>query len=278
MATSIEDSALQNIIFKALHNSYNRDETIAQQLTFNSTAAYQCGCRGIEFDIWRHDDNNPPMNPGYFTVDHTSSFSGETLQYWLDQVLSWHKDNPNHDLVWIMLDIKSSQGDSSTFPNQIDSYLTDYFGLGLIASPKFLFPTLSDANPIGNIVASEGWTTLGTVVGKFIFCLSGNEDWKNVYVNQNPSERLCFADTDDDKKLGNKRVVYNVEAGDEKTSVFQSLIQKNIFIRVYDTNSNNDWTEATNMGANMLATNKVSNSTWAEVSADAAFNHAKRQG
>ena len=276
MATSIEDSALQNIIFKASHNSYNRDETIAQQLTFNSTAAYQCGCRGIELDIWRHDDNNPPMNSGYFTVDHTSSFSGETLKYWLDQVISWHNGNPNHDLVWIMLDIKSSQGDSSTFPNQIDSYLTDYFGLDLIASLKFLFPTLSDSNPIGNIIASEGWTTLGSLVGKFIFCLSGNEDWKNVYVNQNPSNRLCFADTDDDKKLGNKRVVYNVEAGHEKTSTFQTLIQQNIFIRVYDTNSNNDWTDATNMGANMLATNKVSNSTWAGVSADSAFNYAKR--
>ena len=276
MATSIENSALQNIIFKASHNSYDRDESIAQQLTFNSTAPYQCGCRGIELDIWRHDDNNPPMNPGYFTVNHTTGFSGETLKYWLDQVLSWHKDNLTHDLVWIMLDIKSSQGDSSTFPNQIDLYLTDYFGADLIASPNVVFPTLSDTNPIGNIVASEGWPTLGSLVGKFIFCLSGNEDWKDVYVNQNPSNRLCFADTDDDKKMGNKRVVYNVKSGHEKTSVFQSLIQKNIFIRVYDTNSSSDWTDATNIGANMLATNKVSNSPWAEVSTDSAFNYAKR--
>lgn len=275
MDTSINDSVLQNLVFKASHNSYDRDETIPQQLTFNSSEAYQCGCRGVELDIWRHSDD-PTMNPGLFTVNHISGLSGDTLKSWLDQVLSWHHSNPNHDLVWVMLDIKSSNGDSSSFPNEIDGYLTTYFGTELIASPKVLFPDLSDNNPIGDIVRAKGWATLGSFKNKFIFCLSGNEDWKKVYVNQSPTTRLCLADCTDDKNLSNTRVVYNVKAGKGKDDTIKSLIKNNIFIRVYDVDSENDWKDAINMGANMLATNKVSDHSWAEVSSSSPFNTAHR--
>ena len=273
---SISDSALQNLVFKASHNSYQRDETISEQLTFHPSDASNCGCRGLELDIWRHDED-PTMNPGLFTISHLVGFlGGDTLKDWLDKVLSWHRSNPNHDLVWIMLDIKSSDGESSTFPDEIDGYLTNYFGTELIASPKVLFPSLSDSNPIGNIVNAKGWATLGSLANKFVFCLSGTEEWKKVYVNKSPSSRLCLADCGDDKNLSNTRVVYNVKAGKGKKDTLKALIQKNIFIRIYDADSEGDWNDAIKMGANMVATDKVSGHSWAKVSSNSPFNTAQR--
>ena len=271
MTTNVQQLPLQNIVFKASHNSYDRDETLGQQLTFNANDAYQCGCRGLELDIWRHSSNQ--MNPGYFTVGHTFTDNNTNLSVYLSQILAWHNSNQNHDLVWVMLDIKSSDGDSSTFPDEIDNYLSTYLGSDKIANPKLLFPDFVDGSYLSDLVAQHGWPLLGTFTNKFIFCLSGTEEWKNVYVNQYPSKRLCFTDSGDVSLLTkqNQRVVYNVESGDEKQSNFQTLQAKNIFIRVYDTDSEKDWDTATQMGANMLATDKVSNHDWAEVSSSSPF-------
>jgi hypothetical protein len=271
MATSLEQMPLQDISFKASHNSYNRDETIQEQLYFDRTAPYQCGCRGLELDIWRHSSDQ--MNKEFFTVGHTIMDNNTNLSVYLDQILSWYNTTTDHGLVWVMLDIKSSDGDCSTFPNEIDTYLTDYFGRDLIANPKFIFPDFTDSTYLSDLVAQQGWSPLGTLQNKFIFCLSGTEEWKSVYVNQYPSTRLCFADSGDVGLLSkqNQRIVYNVKAGDEKQNDFDSLQSKNIFIRVYDTNSDKDWNTAIQMGANMLATNKVSDYKWAEVSTNAPF-------
>lgn len=268
MSTNYNSLPIQSLVFKASHNSYQRDESIQDQLTFHETQAYQCGCRGIELDIQRNSSST--MNPNFFTVNHTRLSDGDSLKSWLDKVLQWDNGN-THDVVWIMLDIKSSEGDVMSFPDELDQYLTDYFGLSYIATPAQMFPDMNQGQNLSDIVARDGWPILDTLKGKYIFCLSGTEEWKKTYANQNPSSRLCFADCTDDQKLGATRVVYNVESGHEDSKILGSLISRNIFIRVYDTDSQKDWDEAKQSGANMLATDKVSNYKWAEVSSDAPF-------
>ena len=42
--------------FKASHNSYVRDESLAEQMAFDDEDHWQGGCRGLEFDIRPNDD------------------------------------------------------------------------------------------------------------------------------------------------------------------------------------------------------------------------------
>lgn len=269
MAT-LQDNPYQNLVFKTSHNSYDCDETIAEQLSFNASETYQCGCRGIELDIWRHSGDS--MNKGYFTVNHLTN-GGENLSEYLDDLSDWHSDNPDHDVVWVTLDIKSSDGDKSVFPDEIDSYLTKYFGRSLIKTPHDLFPSLTDSNKLSDVLfAQGGWPALSSMRNHFIFCLSGNEDWKKVYYHNN-STRLCFADCSDIDKLNepNSRIVYNVKSGDGKQTDFNLLMQKKMMIRVYDVNNEDDWNAAIGMGANLLATDKVSDYDWAAVSSTGLF-------
>jgi len=39
----MSDLTFDRIIFKASHNSYDRDESLQQQLTFNPSKPYNCG-------------------------------------------------------------------------------------------------------------------------------------------------------------------------------------------------------------------------------------------
>ncbi len=272
---NIQDSPYQNLVFKTSHNSYDRKEDIEQQLSFDSSHTYQCGCRGVELDIWRHSSDS--MNKGYFTVNHLTN-GGENLSEYLDELSDWHGDNPNHDVVWVMLDIKSSDGDKNKFPDEIDSYLTSYFGRSLIKTPHDLFPGLTDSNKLSDVLAAQGgWPSLSSLKNHFIFCLSGNEDWKKVYYHNN-STRICFADCSDIDKLtvSNSRVVYNVESGHGKQSDFNTLMEKKMLIRVYNVNSEDDWNAAIGMGANLLATDKVSDNEWAAVSSTGLFAQRSR--
>ncbi len=95
------------VTFKASHNSYDRDETTHEQLDFHHEDPSRCGCRGLEFDIWRHSDEKEK----FFTVSHTQILTeGPPLAWYLGLLLSWHLNNPGHDVILITLDIKSHMG------------------------------------------------------------------------------------------------------------------------------------------------------------------------
>ncbi len=211
-------------VFKSSHNSYDRDEQpLGKQLDFHNDPAtyYNCGCRGLELDIWRHTQDNP-NSPDWFTVNHLTN-GGENFSVYLSQLQDWHSKNPGHDLVWVSLDVKSSMGDERTFPDELDRYLTNFMGRDLMLAPGDLFQGIS-GNNLSELVRQQGWPLLGTLTNKFIFCLSGDEDWKKTYAETAPATRLCLADATDANKLlaPNARVVYNVKAGKGSAGRFQS--------------------------------------------------------
>ena len=59
------------VSFKQSHNSYERKEDPHVTLTFHSQDPGNAGCRGLEYDIWRHSDATGGKSVGYFTVAHT---------------------------------------------------------------------------------------------------------------------------------------------------------------------------------------------------------------
>jgi hypothetical protein len=58
--------------YKQSHNSYDRDEDSHQSLLFHPNDPGNAGCRGLEYDIWRHSDSSNGRSLGYCTVAHTA--------------------------------------------------------------------------------------------------------------------------------------------------------------------------------------------------------------
>jgi len=44
--------------YKQSHNSYDRDEDSHETLLFHPDNPGNAGCRGLEYDIWRHSDSS----------------------------------------------------------------------------------------------------------------------------------------------------------------------------------------------------------------------------
>jgi hypothetical protein len=272
------------LIFKASHNSYDADETLQQQLTFNPSKPYNCGCMGIELDIWRHSSAYIPyqsISADYFTVAHVTP-GDTTLSSYLAQVLQWHNANPGHDIVLINLDIKSSNGGFDNFQDEIDTYLKCWFGEELIFKPGMLMKNTS-LTLCQNVIAT-GWPSISdaSLKGKFMFCLSGNSDWKAQYAATNLRERYCFSDQDEsdsDKNLqppttGNI-VFFNFNVHSNKSSTWMKTIppfaKNKLITRTYVSNDEDLWNDCIVANVSAIATDKISGHDWCEVSNTAEY-------
>lgn len=271
------------ISFKTSHNSYDRRESTVEQLTFHADAPSKCGCMGLEFDIWRHTS---PYTPGgeisdkFFTVAHTIP-GNVTLEHYLQRVTEWHKINPRHPPVLIYLDIKSSHDGYQDFHLQIDSYLQRYFNANLIYKPSnFDGPVGTD---LCQRVIASGWKDVDAMAGKFIFCLSGNASWKAEYATHDLlTERLCFSDVDfSDSEDGVKPptsgnfVFFNFHIFHAHRKVWMKTIppftESNFITRAYEVDSSSNWGDCLSAKVSALATNKISNHDWAQVSTFSAY-------
>lgn len=270
------------ITFKASHNSYERNESIGEQLTFNSNQSHNDGCMGLEFDLWR---NSSPFTPDvsidedYFKVKHYSWQSSKTLAHHLQKVKDWHDINPDHPPVLITLDIKSSNGGYSSFHDEIDTYIKVHFDENLLFKPNQL---IVNGQSLAASVAAHGWPliTHSSMRGKFIFCLSGNKDWKANYANTNLSDRLCFSDENTDvadstpPTSGNivffNFHIYNSNRDKWMTSIPQ-YCKKNMITRVYIANSEDNFSNSIKAKVSAIATDKIRNHSWAKVSNDTPY-------
>ena len=90
--------------------------------------------------------------------------------------------------------------------------------------------------------------------GRFIFCLSGNNDWKSYYAKTNARRRLCFADADfDDSKRATvptrgQRIIYSSNLYTSNAGTWQesigSLRAANLIVRGYVLNGEGLWGKA----------------------------------
>jgi hypothetical protein len=258
------------VSFKASHNSYERDEPIDEQLTFLPGDPAHGGCRGLEFDIWRHSGAKERL----FTVHHSISIAGYPLAYYLGLMLAFHLNQPDHDPILVTIDIKSSSGAIPPFPNEIDGYISRFFNRDLVFTPGQLFK-IPGVTLCENVVRL-GWPDIKDMRGKFIFCLSGTPAWKNFYATLDPSKQLCFVDKevdDDDPNLvipirGNF-VFFNMNIFTSNFPIWKNtlplFLKKNLITRVYEVNKEPLWDKALHAAASAIATNQVSGKSWAKV-------------
>ncbi|MCC8555638.1 hypothetical protein, partial [Xanthomonas hortorum] len=116
-----------DVSMKASHNSYQRDETLREQITWNPKNHYDCGCGGLELDIAQSDDGLD------WSVGHKGSYDKHYRQLsgFLSDLAVWSKENDGHDVITLHLDLKHTA--TKDFPDQLDAYLQDR--LPLIYTP-----------------------------------------------------------------------------------------------------------------------------------------------
>lgn len=273
----MSDLTFGNITFKASHNSYERDESLADQLTFNASKPYNGGCMALEFDIWRHSEHDAD-DADFFTVSHVTPGS-TTLKHYLDEILDWHNDNPDHNVRLITLDIKSSHGGYDHFHDSIDTYLKTFFGADLIFQPNALLED-SDKSLCENVI-ENGWPKLDDLTGKFIFCLSGNKDWKSEYARTDLEERICFSDLDKSDKddevsppTSGDIVFFNFHIYNSHRGVWMNTLppfaEVNLITRAYVADSDTNWRNCIYAKVSAIATNKICDHDWCKVNDDSA--------
>jgi Phosphoinositide phospholipase C, Ca2+-dependent len=258
------------VSFKASHNSYERDEPIHEQLKYFLNDPSRCGCRGLEFDIWRHSS----ATERFFTVSHNDPNGGYPFAYYLGLLLSYHLNHPQHDVIFVTIDIKSSHGSIDFFPDEIDNYISEYFHKELLFTPCALF--VNKRLSLCENVIKSGWPEINSMKGSFVFCLSGTADWKNVYARSNIQSRLCFSDVDIDDDNDNivvpargDFIFFNMNIHSNNYSTWKKtlplFLNKNLITRVYEADRESLWNKALHAGASILATNKVTGKPWAKV-------------
>jgi hypothetical protein len=264
----------QNASFKCSHNSYQRDESIPEQLIFHPQTPALCGCRAIEIDITRHSDGSGGSSGTYFQVSHDQGGTGDHLNSYLAMLLGFHFSNPAHDPIFVTLDIKSEAGSAAIFPDEIDTYLRTWFDASIIFAPVSLMA--DPAMTLLDNVQTNGWPSVEEMNGKFIFCLSGYEAWKALYAASDPDRRLCFSDfdvADDDAHWSvppdGKRVVANIHLFSDHKSVWARTVplmrDMSLLVRGWKLNGATLWNDALEAGVNVLATDEVSGKSWAHV-------------
>ena len=267
------------VAFKASHNSYQRDEDLHVQLVWDAARPWQSGCRGLELDVTRHSDSSAGTHLSYFQISHDKGGSGPPLGAYLGYLLSFHANHPNHDPVFLTVDVKSESGSRAKFPKEIDSYLREWFDASLIWTPADMLARSRASRDLCAAVARAGWPSVGELRGKFLFCLSGNKDWKRVYADDNPKQRLCFADrdvSDDDPNVaactGNRAIVnmhlFTADHGVWSVTIPRFHLARQL-VRGYELGSSGLWSKALAAGVNVLATDQVRGRTWAHVGTEA---------
>lgn len=257
------------VSMKASHNSYAKEENIVEQLVWNPKKDYNSGCRALEFDIRQSDDGQA------WSVEHLALHYRENdkqLREYLTALNLWSHQNPDHDVITIFLDLKKTTGEK-IFPVQLDSYIKACIPAQHIYTPgNILKDGLSLAQ---SVEAAGGMPLLKDLQGKFIFCLAGNEEDKQLYLNDDSNFRSCFVeqkvlDTENMIPFSEDHIffgfhIYSKHEEHWATAFYKDTNRVNVIVRAYILDRENIWKCALDNGCNILSTDKVSRQPWAKV-------------
>ncbi|MEG2802697.1 Ca2+-dependent phosphoinositide-specific phospholipase C [Stenotrophomonas sp.] len=252
------------VSMKASHNSYQRDESLIDQIRWDNTTPYNSGCGAVELDISQSSDGKA------WSVGHDASYHEHYRQLsgFLADLTAWARETPGHDVITLHLDLKHTA--TANFPAELDAYLRDRLPEGSVYSPAALMGT---APTLAKGAEANGWPTLEALRNRFIICITGDGDDKKTYAETDPKARLCFADKDidaDGTPSDAHRVFFNIHilhaSRDKWMKTFRDNAGKpQVITRAYEANSEDNWNDCLNSGCNLIATNKIRGHAWAMV-------------
>ncbi|MDY7100910.1 MAG: Ca2+-dependent phosphoinositide-specific phospholipase C [Actinomycetota bacterium] len=268
MADETDDLRYDEAIRKVSHNSYARDERpLTEQLAWDRHEPHDGGCRGLELDLC--ESPNLPM----WAIDHDGwrPDADHQLAAYLRHLRRWSELEAGHHVVTVTLDLKPPVRNPARFATYLDATLAEHLGADRLYTPAEL---RGGATSLVAGATATGWPTLGELRGRFVLCLSGDEDAKRAYLDAE-GDRLCFADQRVRRShhrpstTGGDRVFFNVNATEswawDRRVARWFAPQPGFVTRAYVVNSPDLWDRAIAAGVNLIATDKVRNHRWATV-------------
>ena len=265
---------------KGSHNTEQRDETLPQALAFDPAKPYQGGARNLEFDLVLSNIYLGPDDDWPSTLQHGDDYDWKlaTLYDALMILHNWHLANPGHDVVTVSLDLKNAPGSDVTYTEKIEQTFTATLGAENLYTPGML---QSDAATLLAGARTRGWPTIDELRNKFILVFTGSDSDAEVarrraYLSRDTRQRLAFVDIDQ-RTAGNdpskppytdgNRVFISIKYGSSGWCDLAVKAQAagGFATRAYTLNSESNWNAARRAAVNILATDKVSNYSWAKV-------------
>ena len=295
-----DDLPYNQVNMKASHNTYDRNETVAEQISFDRYTPWQGGCSCVEFDAMQKEDG------WEWSVQHNGKYRDaeeDQLSYYLKKVKEWRDDSDNDDdsyknydsnrVITIYIDLKNAPMDDYEFFYNFNKYIREVFKENREEKKDELFTPVYFKNKMqeGTTNLTEAvnqvkWPKMKDLKNKYIICITGNEERRKAdYANRTLTEEgICFVDLQQDKessepKLDPNRVFLNFHIYKDHEAQWSKALATCISAKCYVTrgwvlNGAEIWNMARAHGINILATNKIYNSTWANVGI-APFNILK---
>ena len=257
------------VTLKTIHNSYQRDEPILDQMLYDNV-------RSVEVDIHKGKGADAPAGKWWVyhidapTQDHSSC---KFLDDCLATLAAFHKAMPDHEVVTLYVDFKDDWI-TGHMPADFDKRLSDALGRENIAAPAdFISACPGAANLRAAVTGTCKFPSLGSLRGKFIIAGTGGSGCDanshvSKYGGAKPSDRLAFmsADLDGDCPLAEYDkhpdiVFLNMKLDDRGQA--QAVRDKGLIGRIYTgglnggLDSQDDFNSAKTAGAQHLATDKV---------------------
>lgn len=267
-----------DVQMKGVHNAYQRDEALPDQLVYHRV-------RAIELDIHTGKTGRPNV-AGDWYVYHAwpdTATSCDMLSDCLIEVGAWHRDHPNHDVLTLVLDLKDGFS-ASWSADDLDAMLVDAFGADLFAPADLLDACPTASNLQAAVTGACDWPTIETLRGRVMVEMTGQANL-NAYAGSDAvaATRVGFVGWDvasaaDVGAAPDRAVFFNMDVAD--LAVASTVRSQGFVARAYGVNSSGDWSAALAAGVQQLATDKVNFEVdaWAKTHNSRGFPFACQPG
>lgn len=158
-----------------------------------------------------------------------------TLQSAWEELLAWSQMNPNHEPVFLLLELKDESYLPTTHPEAWD----DEGMLGLEAEilrsvprDRLLTPRdlMRDHDTLRDSIVNEGWPKLGELLEKFVLLLDNEGGFRDRYLELDGgwSERLLFTSVDESHDAAGWMKINNPIESEER---IKRLVERGFLIR-----------------------------------------------
>jgi hypothetical protein len=156
-----------------VHNAYERDESIAEQLAVH-------GFRSLELDVHRERFGEPLLEREWYV--YHADFPGfddsscATLGECLASVADYHQKDPDHDVLTLFLDLKQDFEAPHHLPQDLDQRVRSSFPPGALVEPGDLVARCPTTGSLrGAVTGSCSWPSLRELRGRILVVTTGGD-------------------------------------------------------------------------------------------------------
>jgi hypothetical protein len=261
---------LNQVVIKSTHNAFERSEPIFDQLAYHQV-------RSLEVDV--HTSKAGIRAPaGDWFVFHTDTptqrnSSCEHLSDCLQQVMAFHRVAPQHEVVELMVDLKTAFGGAQSM-DALDTILERELGDSLYTPDDLLAHCPGAPDLVSAVKGACSFPTVTELRGRVLVVLTGGSSCKGTgllatYAGATGSNRSAFIGsgigagcTFADYGSTKNSVFYNMNLA--SAAAAQDIYKAGFIARIYGGEASKPgldtpamWNTAKGYNAHILATDKV---------------------